>query len=103
MIQDHVAEVGTLFAFQVYTKGYVEMHAKVCVFIVSARGSTELSRQCKGVLRHASDIQQTLHVSTFEFTFNAAGKYTFKALLLHPRSGKLSEVSMSNFDVIDKK
>jgi hypothetical protein len=101
--QGHVAEVGELFAFQVYTKGYVEMYTKICVFVDAPHGTSELFRQCKDVLRHTSEIQQTLHVSTFEVTFDTVGKYTFKALLLHPRHGKLSKVTINDFGVIDGK
>ena len=58
--QDHVAEVGALFAFQVYTKGYVEMHTKICVFVDAAHGTSELFRQCKDyfvtLLKYNSDI-----------------------------------------------
>ena len=101
--QDYFAEVGALFAFQVYTKGYIEMHTKICVFVEAAHGTSEFFRQCKAVLRRTSEIQQTLHVSTFELTFDTVGKYTFKALLLHPRHGKLSKVTINDFGVIDGK
>ena len=101
--QDYFAEVGALFAFQVYTKGYIEMHTKICVFVEAAHGTSEFFRQCKAVLRRTSEIQQTLHVSTFELTFDTVGKYTFKALLLHPRNGKLGIVTINNFKVINAK
>lgn len=86
-------QVNSMVTFQTIVKGFVEKYTKTCVFVedISTKNS-DSARSCKSLATDASILSKQAHLSEFNLKFQLAGVYRIKALLLHPRNGKLSEV-----------
>ena len=94
MIQSNI-----IFSFQVHTMAYIEKYSKICVFVEDVNDIGTSVRRCKTPIHNNSDLAKQNHISEFKLKFSIAGIYNMKALLLHPRNGKLGEINLNNVNV----
>ena len=94
MIQSNI-----IFSFQVHTMAYIEKYSKICVFVEDVNDIGTSVRRCKTPIHNNSDLAKQIHISEFKLKFSIAGIYNMKALLLHPRNGKLGEINLNNVNV----
>ena len=95
-------QVNSMVTFQTSVKGFVEKYSKTCVFVedINTKKSGN-ARSCKSLGDNPSNLSKKNHVSEFKLKFHDAGVYQIKALLLHPRNGKLSEVFLNEITVMN--